>query len=218
MPSKNVTKQFVEGGYYHAYNRGVEKRNIFLDEMDYRVFISRIVQILSPVSPQAETSIRLKNYVNEIELVAFCLMPNHFHLLIKQVNRTSMTAFMRTLCTSYSMYFNAKYKRVGRLFQGSYKATQIESGEYITHLSRYIHRNPLVLGFELENYQYSSFNLLRYPPSWLRHDIVNQSFRSIDEYLEFVLDESQAPDEILNRLILEEVEKIPASTARITLA
>jgi putative transposase len=159
VPKKHSIKVFVENSYYHVYNRGVEKRIIFQDKQDYKVFLSYLKYALSKLpkpedvkKPFKTTTFKglpfkgvprlPKNFIKEIQLIAYCLMPNHFHLLIKQVNKNSMTSFITSIITRYSMYFNKKYKRVGRLFQGPYKAVRIKDDAYLLHLSRYIHLNP----------------------------------------------------------------------------
>ncbi len=169
MPSRNSLKIYVQDGFYHIYNRGVEKRIIFEDEQDYKVLLKYIKEILSPVDEKSLNTIfslrgqsykaekkPLKNYCTEIDLVAYCLMPNHFHFLIKQKNKASIEGFMRALMTRYSMYFNKKYDRVGSLFQGRYKAVLTNDESYLLHLSRYIHLNPSEYTTDLEN-AYSSY-------------------------------------------------------------
>lgn len=88
--------------------------------------------------------LRMNNFAEEINLIAYCLMPNHFHLLLKQKSSNAIDGLMSSLGTRYSLYFNKKYKRVGSLFQGVYKAVQIESDEQLLYLSSYIHRNSLL--------------------------------------------------------------------------
>lgn len=161
MPSKNSLKLYVENGYYHLYNRGVEKRLIFLDNQDRTVFLSYLKQyllskdeerltqmFLKPNSSYKEKAdalklLRLNNFANEIILLSYCLMPNHFHFLIKQKSSGSIDKFMNSLCTRYTMYFNKKHKRVGPLYQGVYKAVLVETDEQLLHLSRYIHKQAL---------------------------------------------------------------------------
>lgn len=161
MPSKNSLKDYVKGGYYHLYNRGVEKRSIFQDQQDYSVFLSYLKTYLIPKDEQglrqrlsdSEISAKerdailkllgLNNFYGEILVIAYCLMPNHFHLLIKQNSASSIDRFMNSLCTRYTMYFNRKYKRIGPLCQDVYKAVMVESDEQLLHLTRYIHRNPI---------------------------------------------------------------------------
>jgi putative transposase len=157
MPQKNTIKTYVEGGFYHVYNRGVEKRNIFQDEQDYKVLLKYLKTALS-IPPDPKTlnipvsfkgvSFKgvpklTKNFNGEIDLLSYCLIPNHFHFELYQKSITSIELFMRSVFTRYSMYFNKKYKRVGKLFQSAYKARQITTDDDLLHLSRYIHLNPL---------------------------------------------------------------------------
>ncbi len=157
MPAKNAVKQYLENGYYHIYNRGVEKRIIFQDTQDYSVFLSYLKEYLLPKDEKALRDklsspdvslkekdkilrlLRLNNFNKEIYLLAYCLMPNHFHFFIKQKSGNSIDKFMNSLCTRYSMYFNKKYKRVGSLYQGVYKAVLIKRNDQFIYLSKYIH-------------------------------------------------------------------------------
>ncbi|OGD87998.1 hypothetical protein A3J17_02215 [Candidatus Curtissbacteria bacterium RIFCSPLOWO2_02_FULL_40_11] len=154
MPSKNSIKLYIDNSYYHIYNRGVEKRKIFLDKKDYKVFLSYLKAYLEPPKEPKKLEFQpnntvfkgirrpLNNFNKEIELTAYCLMPNHFHLLIHQKTSKAIEFFMRSLGTKYSQYFNKKYERVGYLFQGTYKAVLVENDNYLLHLTRYIHLNP----------------------------------------------------------------------------
>lgn len=183
MPSKNRIKTYVSDSYYHIYNRGVEKRIIFEDDEDYTVFLACLKLYLDPPKPvdrrfsitlqgpsPTDTSTQIyapcrqpNNHYGKVELVAYCLMPNHFHLCIKQADRRDMDHFMRSLATKYAMYFNKKYARVGSLFQGRYKAVLIETEEQFTYLTKYIHQNPLKLASykdrprQLGQYSFSSY-------------------------------------------------------------
>lgn len=165
MPAKNSRKTYIENGYYHIYNRGVEKRNIFLDDQDYKVFLSYLKLYLEPPDLQGQAlkvapSHHLKNYATDITLLAYCLMPNHFHLLVKQTAFNAMNRFIQSVLTKYSMYFNKKYRRVGPLFQGRYKAVLVENENQFLYLTKYIHRNPLDIlptGPGPEGYPYSSY-------------------------------------------------------------
>ena len=163
MPAKNSNKFYVKNSYYHIYNRGVEKRKIFKDEQDYGVFLSYLKEYLSPkdkkslaerLADPATTyrekdkilkALRLNNFADKIALIAYCLMPNHFHFLLKQEEVQGIDAFMNSLATRYTLYFNRKYKRVGTLYQGVYKGVLVATDEQLLHLTRYIHRNPLIL-------------------------------------------------------------------------
>ncbi len=163
MPAKNSIKIYEENAYYHLYNRGVEKRNIFLDQQDFGTFLAYLKEYLLPKdttklnrvigSPEnsreqkqsAINALKINNFSGKIELLAYALMPNHFHLLIKQLTERAMDTFFNSLGTRYTMFFNRKYKRVGSLYQSVYKAVKIESDEQLLHVSRYIHLNPLKL-------------------------------------------------------------------------
>ena len=161
MPSRNSLKIYSPNSYYHIYNRGVEKRIIFQDEQDYSVFLSYLKdyllpkdrealldQIASPSTTSKEKDralklLKLNNFSGEINLLSHCLMPNHLHFLIKQTKEDSIDRFMSSLGTRYTMYFNKKYKRVGTLCQGVYKAVLVETDEQLLHLTRYIHKQAL---------------------------------------------------------------------------
>lgn len=94
-----------------------------------------------------------------VSILSYCLMSNHFHFLLKQETDLPITAFMLRLSTSYAKYFNIKYKEVGSLFQGRFKAKLVETDEYLLHLSRYIHRNPISTpGVELTYFPWSSYS------------------------------------------------------------
>ncbi len=179
MPAKNSNKPYSPNSYYHIYNRGVEKRKIFIDERDYGVFLSYIKEYLLPkdsqalqtiignpqTSPQqkadATKALRMNNFYGDITLVAYCLMPNHFHLLIHQNTANAIDTFMNSLATRYTMYFNRRQERVGTLYQSVYKAVLIETDEQLLYLTRYIHRNPLFLASKGEAFKRSpdAFNL-----------------------------------------------------------
>lgn len=190
MPSKYSLKEYIEGGYYHVYNRGVNKEEIYKDAQDYVVFLRFLKEYLLPpdhpdLKKLQKLQIRRKpiNCHEHIELLAFCLMPNHFHLFIKQKTETGLIPFMKALATNYSMYFNHKYRRIGPMFQGRYKAVQITSDQYFLHLSRYIHLNPLPLlarDSPLHIYPYSSYPyyLGTYQADWLHPEEVLAQFRS----------------------------------------
>lgn len=206
MPAKNSVKQYIEDGYYHIYNRGVEKRNIFLDPQDYSVFLHYLKKYLDPASGSDP-----KSLANEVDLLAFCLMPNHFHLLIKQSKKDGITKLMRAVTTCYVMYFNEKYQRVGTLFQGKYKAALVLEDIYLLHLTRYIHLNP---GSDPFRYPYSSLScyLGNQKIKWVKPDFILSYFKKSQKhakndhfsYLPFVEDYRIESSEFLGELTLEE--------------
>ena len=121
---------FEDNAFYHVYNRGNRKEQIFLYDRDYERFLEKVLEYKKKF---------------QINILAFCLMPNHFHFLIQQLVQNSISQFFSNLCNSHSRYFNTKYETVGSLFQGRFKDKKVERDEYLVHLSRYIHLNPLEL-------------------------------------------------------------------------
>lgn len=198
MPSKNEVKIYVEKAYYHLYNRGVEKRDIFLDKQDYSVFLTYLKTYLLPkdeqklqmllIDPKTDyrkrdkiaKMLQLNNFCNDLKLLAYCLMTNHFHLLVYQIDRDSIHKFMNSLITRYSMYFNKKYKRVGPLFQGVYKAVLVKTDEQLLHLSRYIHLQAINLQGQPLRDQPSSYpNYLgEISQEWVRSDDILEFFKT----------------------------------------
>lgn len=148
MPAKNAVKIYLENGYYHIYNRGAGKSKIFLDDQDYKVFLHYLEKYLDP---------RSEHYVEGTKLLAYCLMPNHFHLFVLQLKKNGITKLMRSVATCYAMYFNKRYDKSGTIFQGIYKAALIETDPQFLHLSRYIHLNPQKITKNWKNYPYSSY-------------------------------------------------------------
>lgn len=136
---------FITGGYYHLYNRGVDKRKIFLRYGHYQRFLTTIRSILDTGSatprPHHNQSLALNS---KVQILTYCLMPNHYHFLIQQTTDNGITEFMHRLDTSFTKYFNLNHHRTGRLFEYTFKAKSIESDEMLLHVSRYIHLNPLI--------------------------------------------------------------------------
>lgn len=141
------------GEIYHIYNRGVEKRNTFSEKLDYIRFIHDLFEF-NDTGPAPEFSRRYipneyvgyrKPHMGEkiVEILCFCLMRNHYHLLVRQVKDGGIPLFMHKLGAGYTNAFNAKNERVGPLFQGKYKIKHVDREEYISHLICYIHLNPL---------------------------------------------------------------------------
>ena len=180
--------QPVSGHVYHVYNRGVEKRKVFLDDDDCFRFIHDLFEFndMAPAinlayhirRPGQSKAIGLPKIEREprkllVELLAFCLMPNHFHLMVRQKMENGVSLFMQKVGTGYAQYFNKKYERVGPLFQGKYKIEIVKNDAHLLHLPYYIHANPLYLTMPewserelknhkqalqfLESYRWSSF-------------------------------------------------------------
>lgn len=141
---------FAVGEYYHIYNRGVDKRNIFTTSDDYIRF-HKMLHVANGTKPVSYKLIRglpldkIDKGENFVAIGAYCVMPNHFHILAKEIVEGGMSTFMAKLSTGYSMYFNKKYDRTGSLFQGTFKATHVDNDEYLKYLFAYIHLNPVKL-------------------------------------------------------------------------
>jgi putative transposase len=136
---------------YHIYNRGVEKRNLFCDKKDYYRFIHNLFEF-NDKKPVLNVGYYFENNLEPVqikprkllvEILAFCLMPNHFHLLLRQKVDNGITTFMRKLGTGYTNYFNQKHTRVGPLFQGAFKSKRIKNQIQLLYIPHYIHLNPL---------------------------------------------------------------------------
>jgi len=189
MPSKNILKSDLPESYYHVYGRGNNRQKVFREPADFVKFLTLFERYLSLKEAQNQLGVSFPNYFNKIELVSFCLMPNHFHLLVYQRQQGAMTQFMRSLLTSYSMYFNKKYKRSGPLFESRYKASLISDDMYLEHITRYIHMNPR----DWRDYEYSSlpYYLQQISDEWIRPERITSQFATPKEYLNFLQDYAQ---------------------------
>lgn len=227
MPAKNVIRVDVENGYYHVYNRGVEKRLIFQDEQDCKVFLNYLKEYLSPVPDVTNLKKQTftingsvykgfphapRNYNGKVELIAYCLMPNHFHLLVHQIEKGMVSNLLRSLCTRYSMYFNKKYKRVGPLLQGPYRSIAVNEENYLLHLSKYIHLNPYKYFDNLEDAfsSYGEYIGLR-KTDWVKSNVILQYFdnakldflKGVNTYKSFVLNNEEINKMDLGELMLD---------------
>ena len=186
MPSRNVVKIDMPNAYYHAYARGHGKMNIYRDDEDYRVFLNLVKRYLGRKIQKNNCSREYRNFRGELELACYCLMPNHFHFLIYQIEPGVMSKLMRCINTSYSRYFNKKYDLSGAIFETDYKASIINGDQYVLHISRYIHRNPKKwLGY---SYSSLSYYLKDKAPDWLVAHRVMDLFSSVNDYLVFLTD------------------------------
>ena len=167
MPSIYYNRNFKPQHFYHILNRGAYKKKIYKSKADYHTFIDILSYYLThPRSRQfgyqkIVNKFKVRNLKETVHLVAYCLMPNHFHLLLKQLpsatEKTNISNLMRRTMVTYAMYFQNKYKHDGAIFQGRYKNVVVDSKEQLLHLSKYIHLNPKKLVSSLTNYPYSSF-------------------------------------------------------------
>ena len=139
--------------FYHLYNRGTDKRAIFLDEKDYNRFMtllftansSNAIHLSNYDWKDFKSLFQLKRKETLVDIGSYCLMPNHFHLLVHEKVENGITNFTQKLLTAYSMYFNKKYSRTGSLFEGRFKARHADDDQYLKYLFSYIHLNPIKL-------------------------------------------------------------------------
>lgn len=222
---------FAEGNYYHIYNRGVEKRNIFIDDDDCWRFltllfilqwqthfphIGRVVSTIKNLKPNFFISdiIPKRDFDKRtVELICFCLMPNHFHFILKEIHEEGkgISAFMQRLGDSYTKYFNIKYQRTGHLFGSVFQSVHIDQDEYLGYLSAYIHLNPRELrrwnGKEID-YPWSSFQDYARTNRWgefLNQSIIADQFGDQEEYKNFV-EESNAKNDLFDTLLIDAEE------------
>jgi len=157
----------VNGEVYHIFNRGSDKRNIFLQPRDYRRFVDTFYycQFKGPKPKFSTLNKKTFNNFNPdpnaklVKIFSYCLMPNHFHFLVKQLKTNGISIFMSQAINSYTKYFNTKFKRVGSLLQGTFKSVRVGTDEQLIHVSRYIHINPVVSGLtsKPQDYSWSSY-------------------------------------------------------------
>lgn len=186
MPGRNTLKLDIPDSYYHVYGRGNNRRKIFRDQQDFYYFISLFERHLSINERQDKSGRSYPHLRGQIELLCYCLMSNHFHILLYQVEQGAMSRLMRAIMTSYGCYYNKKYKSSGPIFESRYKASLITNDEYLMHISRYIHLNP----GDWQAYPYSSihayFGVGR--PEWLSPEKVIDLFGSTPVYADFLDD------------------------------
>lgn len=222
MPYRTVP--FISNQVYHVFNRSIACLPIFIEKSDYRRVLSLInyYRFSKPslrfshykrLSAKQKMEFEKSFMVNEssmLEILAYCIMPNHFHFLLKPKVDNAVSDFMRNLQNSYSKYFNTKRKRTGSLFQFMFKAVRMETDQQLLHVSRYIHLNPvtsyLIEIKDLENYEWSSFkDYVFNTGSFINKEMVLGSFKSSQEYEKFVFDQAEYQRELgrIKHLALE---------------
>lgn len=163
------------GAWYHVMNRGLEGREIFARPGDGRQFLTLLAEACS---------------LFEAECHAYCLMPNHYHLLL-HTPQGNLSQLMKRLSGIYTQRFNLGHERDGPLFRGRYKATLVDADNYLLQVSRYIHRNPLAAGLisQAENYRWSSYRSYLTPsgaPDWLHREMLLEMAGGPDAYRDYV--------------------------------
>lgn len=199
------------GEYYHVYNRGTRRNALFLDKGDYQRFLFGILYLQSPTAfknvartcaryspdlgfPVSEEEVQEILKTRFVELTAFALMPNHFHLLVKETEEGGIANYMHRVSHGYSKYFGEKHKQSGHLFEGKYKAVRVKDDRHLLYLSAYIHRNPRALDqwkAREFDYPYSSLTDFTTANRWgglIAPDIITGQFEQTKEsnYSDFV--------------------------------
>lgn len=183
---------FENGEYYHVYNRGVDKRDIFLSDNDRFRFLESMREF-NQVAPVV--SLYIKNRVGKnvavqplqneklVEIISYCLLPNHFHLILKQEKDGGISEFMKRLGGGYTWFFNYRHERSGSLFQGRFKSIHIDSNEYLLYLSAYVSGNNFVHGIRNDDCKFSS---LYERDNLASLGIVSNGFKNMEEYKKYV--------------------------------
>jgi len=192
---KNMRKRipFKNGEYYHIYNRGVEKREIFLCDFDYFRFF-RSLKEFNQTDPVVSLYIKdralgvrplrmLQKDEKIVEIISYCLNPNHFHLILKQLKDGGISEFVKRLSGGYTGYFNYKYKRTGVLFQGKFKSIHIDSNEYLLYLSAYVNGNYIIHKIDDKKWRFSSLNS---NDGFSNLKLISDQFKNADDYKRYV--------------------------------
>ena len=187
----------VPGEYYHVYNRGVDKRPVFKSRYDVERFLQCMNEFNTkdPIGSLYENSFAKKSQIISnkplLAFVAYCLNPNHYHFLVTPLIEKGIETFMHRLGTGYTMFFNEKYKRSGSLFQGRFKASHVNSNEYLLHVSAYINLNDKThqLGGSTSKLVRSSWSeyTLSDPKRVCDKNIILEQFKTPGEYRDFAL-------------------------------
>lgn len=188
--------KFVNGEYYHIFNRGADKRIIFPAENDLERFFRSMDQFntVEPIGSIFENSFRkdrLGNLVSKsklVDFVCYCLNPNHYHFILKQLADNGIGKFMHRLSLGYTKYLNKKYNRNGVLFQGPFKAIPIDSNEYLLHLSSYVNLNNKVHQIESQSFVSSWNEYINNQIGFCNKNIILNQFKSVLEYINFAED------------------------------
>ena len=205
--------RFGIGEFYHIYNRGVDKRSVFLETEDFERFLQSIREFNSqrPIGSLFENSFRDKTKLGNrvaklVDIVGYCLNPNHFHLILKQRLDGGVSEFMHRLGSGYTQYFNIKHKRSGSLFQGKFKAIHVDSNEYLLHLSAYVNLNNRVHHVNDRSSKSSWGEYLGDNGNTRVKDIILKQFKNPSEYKKFA--ESSLRNILERKKLYKELENI----------
>ena len=194
MPVRNVVRYKAPNTFYHVYNRGHNKNTLFADQQDYDYFVFLLKRCFGPEQIKSADGRLFPWFGDLITINAFCLMPNHFHLLLYQgEDESSLSRSMQSLATTYSMYFNKKYNKRGSIFESVFKASPILNERYLQHVTRYIHLNPK----DFKNWRYSSYpDYIEKQSHWLDTEPILKLFDNVKEYKEFIDDYVELRNEL----------------------
>lgn len=198
---------FNNDGIYHVFNRGIERRPVFTSEKEYQRAVD-LLQYYRYLKPPVRFSYSKNKLYSErindqkllalsekaVDIIAYCLMPNHFHFLLRQKSSDGISKFLSNFTNAYVKYFNIKHGRTGPLFEGPFKAVYIESDEQLIHVSRYIHLNPVASSViaeqSVDQYNWSSYMVyINQDVSYIDTKTVLSFFKNRDEYKKFILDQ-----------------------------
>ena len=183
---------FSNGNFYHCINLGVEKRIVFMDKTDLDRFTAGI-EYYRFKNPPARFSFRKREAYKIdvtlsplVEIIAYSMMPNHFHLLLKQIEDGGVSQFLSKLTNSYTRYFNARNKRSGALFAGTFKSAPIDQ-EQLSKVSAYIHMEPVKQGLVInpERFPFSSYNEYLGKNGFCKKEVILKNFADSIEYQNF---------------------------------
>jgi putative transposase len=214
---------FAPGEYYHIYNRGVHKQRIFHSQKDYARFLltmfafrgkiqfNYFTKLIGSQTNLIENVKKFNGLVwsapKLVEIIAFCLMPNHYHLLLKEITEGGISKYMLRLGDSYTKTSNKKYDRTGHLFSGPFQSIHVDRNEYLIYLSRYIHQNPADLlksAQKLEDYPWSSYPDYVSQNRWgegLQSQVIFEQFSGPKDYRRYV--DKKVEIEIANDYLLD---------------
>ena len=192
--SIKMRKKEEKSNFFHIYNRGVDKRIIFKNHINYLHFLELLKSVnsleligsLYHYKQNGDKSIK-KNSKKLVEIISYSLIPNHFHLLVREVSENGVSKFMHKIGTGYTNHFNYKNERTGYLFQGPYKSVLVDNDDYLNYLSAYIFGNSEIHGVcRAEKYKYSNYNLALSGRSRYFRKYILKDFSDIGEYKEYV--------------------------------
>lgn len=193
MPSQYRIRNYQENSFYHIYNKGIGKSNIFLNDDDYEKFLEYLEIYLAPKdaanSKKIPKRLLSKNLSSEIQLIAYLFLPNHFHLILKQSTNNGISKLMKQLNNGFTFYFNKKYENNGPVFAGKFKSVKLDSDENLLSSFHYLHTHPgiLWLADNIKDYPWSSYHeYLQSKPKLVSKDYILSRFETFKDFEKFI--------------------------------